>query len=82
LWRQAIVPPDDPPKELRGQTIRVTFSITAEGRSENVTVDPVIRDKGFERKLRERMLAYLWKPARGPDGLPIPSSYTMSFTFY
>ncbi len=79
--RHLLVAPDNPPKELRGLTIQVTFWIGADGRSERIEVEPEIKDKGFARKLSERMLAYLWRPARGSDGLPVPSTFTLSWTY-
>ena len=80
-WRQAIMPPEHTPRELRGQTITILFSIRADGRVERVEFSPEIRDRDFANKFRERLLAYVFIPARSAAGVPIAAEYPISFRF-
>lgn len=77
-----IIPPDDPPKSLRGQSIRVTFWVAADGRVERIAVTPDIPDRGFARRFEESMRNYRFRPARSPAGLPIPGSTTLTVAFF
>jgi hypothetical protein len=69
------------PKPLRGQPIEVTFSIAADGTTVSYVLNPPIADRGFAKKVDEALRAYKFKPARDPDGKPIASSYTITFTW-
>jgi TonB family protein len=79
--RQLILPPLDYPRSLRGQTVAVTFWVNTAGRVERVAVEPDIEDGGFRRKFLEAMRNYRFRPARGPDGSPVPATTTISVTF-
>jgi hypothetical protein len=74
--RHQVIPPENPPKELRGVELRITFMVDESGRPVRVEVDPPIQDKKFARKLTESMLSYRFRPALGPDGRPVASTYT------
>lgn len=71
---------DDRPKELQGHVVQVTFWIDAAGKVLRVAVAPDIHDRGYSRKFVEAMVNYRFRPARGPDGFPIASTYTIDFT--
>jgi len=79
--RQLILPPFDYPKTMRGQTIQVTFFVLADGRVDHVVFGEDIPDRGYAKKLEDRMLAYRFRPARSPQGLPIPGHTTLSISF-
>ena len=79
--RQLILPPPEIPKALRGVTISVTFLVGPEGRVEGVRLSPEPQDRGFARKLEDVMRNYRFRPARGPDGLPVAGTITIELTF-
>ncbi|HJP55783.1 MAG TPA: hypothetical protein VJ847_02020 [Gemmatimonadales bacterium] len=75
-----VLPFGTPPRDLRGKVIKVTFAITADGRVERFDTDPVIEDRGYYRKFSEVVLAFRFRPARGPDGQPVAVVFPMEFT--
>ncbi|MEO8451747.1 MAG: hypothetical protein ABI647_18295 [Gemmatimonadota bacterium] len=79
--RQVIMPPPDVPKSIRGMTVAVTFLVAVDGRVDNVRFEPDLPDHGFAKKLEEVMRGYRFRPARGPDGLPIAGTTTVSVSF-
>ena len=79
--RQLILPPPEIPKTLRGVTISVTFMVGPEGRVESVRFSPEPEDRGFARKLEDIMRNYRFRPARGPDGLPVAGTIRVDLTF-
>jgi hypothetical protein len=79
--RHLILPPEDPPKELRGIDIKVTFWIDPTGKVVRVAFEPPVRDRKFATKLTEAMRNYRFHPAVGPDGTPIAATYTHTLTY-
>jgi len=79
--RHLIIPPDDPPKELRGVEIRVTFWVDATGSVDRVAFDPPVDNRKFAGKLAEAMRNYRFRPALGPDGTPIAATYTHTLLY-
>ena len=79
--RQLILVPENPPRELRGQTITINFSIRANGRVEQVEFSPEIRNRDYANKFRESLLAFIFVPARSAAGVPIAAEYPISVTF-
>lgn len=71
---------EKPPKDLRGQTLRVTFHVRADGRVARVETEPKIEDGDFARKFAERAETYRFKPARNAEGAAVPGVVTMTFT--
>jgi len=71
---------EKPPKELRGQTLRVTFYVRANGRVARVETEPRIEDGDFAQKFLERAMTYRFKPARNAEGADVPGVMTMTFT--
>ncbi|HUL70830.1 MAG TPA: hypothetical protein VLT17_11415 [Gemmatimonadales bacterium] len=69
--RQIILPPEDRPSDLRGVSLRVTFHVDAQGRVEQVEVDPEIKDHGYAKKFMDVMRKYQFRPARTPDGTAV-----------
>ena len=52
-----------------------------EGRVEDIRLSPEPQDRGFARKLEDVMRNYRFRPARGPDGLPVAGTITVELTF-
>ncbi|HEY7027339.1 MAG TPA: hypothetical protein VH438_07020 [Gemmatimonadales bacterium] len=75
-----VIPPENSPKELRGKAIRVTFWVDAAGKVQKVELDPEIRDRGYAKKFLEAMMNYEFRPARGPDGLPVAGKTEITIT--
>jgi hypothetical protein len=73
-------PFDNPPKELRGVSLSVTFWVRVDGRVERYQVTPEIKDRDYARKFDEVMRAFRFTPARGPDGTRIAGTTKISFT--
>ncbi len=74
--RQEIIPAiDGRPKELRGQEIRITYSIDETGKPVKVSFEPAIADGKFAGKLRETMLSYRFHPALDPNGRPVAGTW-------
>jgi hypothetical protein len=74
------LPFDDPPKELRGATLVVTFWVRADGRVDRYVVTPVIDNGDFARRFGEVMRAFRFTPARAPDGSRVAGIVDVSFT--
>lgn len=78
--RQIILPPEDRPKALRGQSVRVTFLVGVDGKVLRVDIDPEIQDRGYAKKFIEVMQKYQFRPARAPDGTAITGTTTITVT--
>jgi hypothetical protein len=76
-----LLPPEDPPKKLRGTTVHVSFWISASGRVERIEVDPEIQDRDYAQKMREKLMSFTFQPARSPAGAAIPSRWDASIDF-
>ena len=66
---------------MRGLTVSVTFKVGPDGQVEDVSFSPEPPDRGFAKKLEEVMRNYRFRPARGPDGLPVAGTTKVSLTF-
>jgi TonB family protein len=73
-----VLPPDNKPRELRGVQVLVTFWVDASGRVAKVELDPPIKDHKYAERFTEAMQGYKFRPAVGPDGVPIASIYTIT----
>jgi hypothetical protein len=74
---ETILPPLDAPASVRGSELVVTFDIDEAGRIVSVTFPPT-RDGGYNRKLRERLQAYRFRPGHTPDGRPVRAQYQLT----
>lgn len=81
VLRQFILAPDNVPGDLKGKTITIHFSIRPDGRVEQVEFSPEIRNRDYAKKFRERLLAYIFVPARSAAGNPIAAEYPIEFAF-
>ena len=79
--RQLILPPFDFPKAMRGLTIEVNFFVLADGRVDHVVLVPDIPDRGYAKKFDDAMRSYRFRPARSPDGTPIPGVAIVHISF-
>ena len=78
--RDMAFPFDNPPKELRGVSLSVTFWVSVDGRVERYQVNPEIKDREYAKKFDDVMRAFRFTPARAPDGTPIAGTTKISFT--
>lgn len=78
--RDLAFPFDNPPKELRGASLAVTFWVRMDGQVERYVVDPAISDRDYARKFDEVIRAFRFTPARAPDGTRIAGTTTVTFT--
>jgi hypothetical protein len=73
-------PFDNPPKELRGMSLNVTFWVRVDGKVDRYLVEPEIKDRDYAKKFDEVMRAFRFTPAQAPDGTRIPGTTRISFT--
>jgi outer membrane biosynthesis protein TonB len=78
--RDLAFPFDEPPKELRGASLSVTFWVRIDGRVERYEVEPEIRDRDYARKFDEVIRSFRFTPARAPDGTRVAGTTTVTFT--
>ena len=78
--RDMAFPFDNPPKELRGVSLSVTFWVRMDGRVERYQVVPEIKDRDYAKKFDEVMRAFRFTPARAPDGTWVAGTTKISFT--
>ncbi len=62
--RDLAFPFDNPPKELRGASLNVTFWVRNDGRVDRYEVVPAIADRDYARKFDEVIRAFRFTPAR------------------
>src|SRR5690606_36877517 len=55
--------PGGPPDALKGRTVRVTFFVGPGGAVQDLEVVPPIEDRGYARKVRDRLESYRFRPA-------------------
>lgn len=68
----------DPPKSVKGDTVRVLFDVDTTGRVLRIDFPPT-RDRGFNQRLLERMREWRFRPAVRPDGTPVRATYPAEF---
>jgi hypothetical protein len=78
--RDMAFPFDNPPKELRGVSLSVTFWVRIDGGVERYQVVPEIKDRDYARKFDEVMRVFRFTPARAPDGTRVAGITKISFT--
>lgn len=78
--RDMAFPFDNPPKELRGTSLNVTFWVRNDGRVERYVVEPAIKNRDYAKKFDEVMRAFRFTPAQAADGTRIPGTTRISFT--
>jgi hypothetical protein len=78
--RDLAFPFDNPPKNLRGASLSVTFWVRTDGRVDRYQVSPEITDRDYARKFDEVIRAFRFTPARMPDGTRVAGTTTVTFT--
>ncbi len=78
--RDLAFPFDNPPKELRGASLAVTFWVRVDGQVERYEVDPAISDREYAEKFDQVIRAFRFTPARAPDGTRVAGTTTVTFT--
>jgi hypothetical protein len=78
--RDLAFPFDEPPKQLRGASLNVTFWVRVDGRVERYEVNPEILDRDYARKFDEVIRSFRFTPARAPDGTRVAGTTTVTFT--
>jgi protein TonB len=78
--RDLAFPFENPPKELRGASLDVTFWVRVDGQVERYEVEPEISDRDYARKFDEVIRAFRFTPARAPDGTRIAGTTRVTFT--
>ena len=78
--RDLAFPFDEPPKQLRGASLNVTFWVRVDGRVERYEVNPEISDRDYARKFDEVIRSFRFTPARAPDGTRVAGTTTVTFT--
>ncbi len=78
--RDLAFPFDNPPKELRGASLSVTFWVRNDGRVDRYEVVPAIADRDYAQKFDEVIRAFRFTPARMPDGTRVAGTTTVTFT--
>ena len=68
----------DPPRSVKGDTVRVLFDVDETGHVLRIDFPPT-RDRGFNRRLLERMREWRFRPAVRPDGTPVRATYPAEF---
>lgn len=70
------IPPMDRPAEVRGKTIDVWVFVTATGEvvADSTRLHPSTGHRGYDRRLRESVSAWIFEPAR-KDGEPVAEWY-------
>lgn len=79
--KQLIIPPLDSPKQLRGKTVQVTFTVGADGKVIDVAVAPPIGNRGYAKRFDEAMRDYQFHPARDAAGKAVQGMVTITVTF-
>ena len=73
-----IVPPPEPrPGRVKGKTVVVTFTLNERGDILRIDFEST-GDRGYDRRLRERMNEMRFRPAVGPDGQPMAATYPVT----
>lgn len=73
---QMIMPPLPTPKSVKGSVVVVQFDVDETGRVRGLEFTPT-SDRGYNRRLREALEAYRFKPGHRPDGTPVRMKYQM-----
>ena len=73
-----IVPPPEPrPNRVKGKTVVVTFTLNERGDILRIDFEST-GDRGYDRRLRERMNEMRFRPAVGPNGQPMAATYPVT----
>ncbi|HEX9691605.1 MAG TPA: hypothetical protein VGA22_05865 [Gemmatimonadales bacterium] len=77
--RSVVYPFEDPPSSVRGQQYSIHFWVDQRGRATKVEITPRIDDAAFRRKLEERMLQWVFYPARTVEGRAVAGELIVTY---
>jgi len=77
--RHLAILPEGAPDALKGRTVRVTFFVRPDGAVEEIEVVPALEDRGYARKVKERLESYRFRPALDEAGAPTAGRVTIIF---
>lgn len=72
-----VLAPEPRPGRVRGKTVTVTFTLNERGEILRIHFEST-GDRGYDRRLRERMNEMRFRPAIGPDGQPMPATFPVT----
>lgn len=77
-----VPPTEGRPDEVRGRELVIWVFVTASGDvvPDSTRVDPRIRDRGFDRRIRDYASTWRFNPARNPDGQPVGEWFRYTLT--
>lgn len=78
--RQVVYPFEEAPASIKGREFQIHFWVDRRGRVKRVEISPKIEDNGFRKKLIERMLQWVFYPARTFSGSPVEGELIISYT--
>jgi hypothetical protein len=73
--------PESYPGTLLGKTIVASFTVTATGAVENLTIKPPMTEVAFRNTVVVTLTGYRFRPALDRFGQPVSSIYTMTYRF-
>ncbi len=77
--RHLAILPEGAPDALKGRTVRVTFFVGPDGAVREIEVVPPLEDRGYARKVEERLESYRFRPALDEAGVPTAGRVTIIF---
>ena len=80
-WRVVVFPFEEAPASIKGREFQIHFWVDRRGRVTKVEISPKIEDNSFRKKLMERMLQWVFYPARTFSGSPVEGEDLVSITF-
>jgi hypothetical protein len=76
------VPPQHPPRELRGTEIAIVFRLDEHGRVLEIRFEPPIRDGGYRNDWSGILKAFHFQPAHTRDGRTVATEYRVRVRIY
>ena len=77
---QFFLPPLPAPPSIRGYHLIAYFDVDERGNAKLLGFNPS-RDGGYNRKLRDVLLALKFRPGTRPDGTPVRDTVDIQFIF-
>ncbi len=75
-----LIPPSNPPRSVRGDSLVLRLNIDATGRVRDVEFRST-GDRGYDQKLRRTALEWRFRPARDAGNKAIPVAYDVTLQF-
>ena len=75
-----LIPPSNPPRGVRGDSLVVRLNIDVAGKVRDVQFRST-GDRGYDQKLRRTAMEWRFRPARDPSSKPIAVAYDVTLQF-